>query len=362
MWSPTRPLDARLDTFRDPIPGAERNTVLRSLDWILRGVGLVVFQGNWLSGIVILVGIGVTSRVYLVAAIVGTVVSTTAAVALGVDRRMIDAGLMGFNGCLVGLGLVVNLSDATGSGGWPSVRLWLYVLVCAAFSTVIMVALASLLGSRMVPTLTAPFVFATWLFLFAVFSFSELDASRFGPSLPDASAQTSDYTLATLWNGTFKGVAEVFFLDSRVSGLLVIIGVLVNTRIGALMAVSGSALAALVAMGLGATEVSINLGMYGFSACLTAIALGGIFFVPNRAGLIYTAFGVTVTVVAWPAIGTLLSPIGMPTLTFPFVLVTWIFVIAKTGIPALVPVNPAESTYPEDNYRRWRRCSHPSGS
>ena len=70
MWSPTRPLDARLDTSRDPIPGAERNTVLRSLDWILRGVGQVVFQGNWLSGIVILVGIGVTSRVYLVAAIV----------------------------------------------------------------------------------------------------------------------------------------------------------------------------------------------------------------------------------------------------------------------------------------------------
>lgn len=91
MWSPTRPLDARLDTSRDPIPGAERNTVLRSLDWILRGVGQVVFQGNWLSGIVILVGIGVTSRVYLVAAIVGTVVSTTAAVALGVGRRTIGA-------------------------------------------------------------------------------------------------------------------------------------------------------------------------------------------------------------------------------------------------------------------------------
>lgn len=355
MFSPIRTLDARLDTCRRPINGVETNRSIRALDWLLRGVGQVVFQNNWLSGALILVGIGLNSLVFLVAAVVGTAFSTATAVVLRADRGMIDAGLFGFNGCLVGLGLVVNLTVAKHGGSWPSAHLWTYVIVCAAFSTVILVALGSLLGSRMVPVLTAPFVFATWIFLFAVFSFSHLGAtSQFSPGLPNVLTGTSDYTLATLTNGTMKGVAEVFFQDSRLTGLLVVVGVLVNTRIGALMCLSGSALAALVAMGLGADEATINLGMYGFNASLTAIALGGVFFVLNGAGVLYTAFGVAVTVVALPTIGTLLAPIGMPTLTFPFVLVTWIFVIAKVGIAAVTPVAPADTTYPEDNYRRWR--------
>lgn len=348
-------LDSSLDMFRDPIPGAETNSAIRALDWILRGVGQVVFQSNWLSGILILVAIGVNSPVYLVAAILGTVVSTYTAVLFKVDRGLIDAGLLGFNGTLAGIGLNFYMSQDLTKGDWPDLQLYLLIVLGAAFSTVILSALASLLGSRSVPTLTAPFVFASWLMLFGVYAFTGFEPGvTLTPRFPAALTETAGYTFETFFNGTFKGVGEVFFQDNAITGIIMTVGVFVNTRIGGLMCMGGPALAALIAMAAGADEGTINAGLFGFNASLTAIALGGFFFVFNSMGALYTLFGVVVTTFVWPAFGTLLAPIGMPTFTFPFVLTTWLFLLAKPGFAAVRAVAPADATYPEDNYRRWK--------
>lgn len=348
-------LDRALDMFRDPIPGAETNSAVRAVDWILRGVGQVVFQSNWLSGILILLAIGVNSPVYLVAAVLGTVVSTYTAVLFKVDRGLINAGLLGFNGTLAGIGLNFYMSNDVTNGDWPDLQLYLLIVLASAFSTVLLSALASLLGSRSVPTLTAPFVFASWLMLFGVYAFTGFEPGvLLNPSTPGALTETAGYTFETFFNGTFKGVGEIFFQDNAVTGIIMAVGVLVNSRIGALMCVGGPAIAALVAMAAGADEGAVNAGLYGFNASLTAIALGGVFFVFNRMGALYALFGVIVTTFVWPAIATVLTPIGMPTFTFPFVLTTWIFLLAKPGLAAVRAIAPADSTYPEDNYRRWK--------
>jgi|GEM_PF-70066 len=143
-------------------------------------------------------------------------------------------------------------------------------------------------------------------------------------------------------------------ISLALAGLIMAIGVFVNTRIGGLMTVAGSAIAACIAMLWGASEGAINAGLFGFNASLTAIALGGFFFVFDGMGILYTLLGIIITTFTWPAISTLFSPMGMPTLTFPFVLVTWFFLLAKPGLAAVRAVAPANSTYPEDNLRRHR--------
>jgi urea transporter len=348
-------IDRTLEMFRSPIPGSERSPAIRSVDWILRGVGQVVFQGNWLTGLVILAAIAVNSWVYFVAALLGTIVSTATAVLLRMDRSLVNAGLLGFNGCLAGIGLNFYMSNDVTVGEWPSVQLYLYMALAAALSTVVMGALGSLLGSRGTPVLTAPFVFATWLLMFAVYAFVGFEpGALLAPGSPAPLGETAGYTAETVFNGTFKGVGEIFFQDNAVTGIIMAVGILVNTRVGALMAVGGSLLATLLAMAAGADEAAINAGLFGFNAALTAIALGGFFFVLNRSGALYALFGVVVTVFLWPSIGVVLTPIGMPTLTFPFVLTTWLFILAKPAFPALTPVEPADATYPENNYRRWK--------
>jgi urea transporter len=54
------------------------------------------------------------------------------------------------------------------------------------------------------------------------------------------------------------------------------------------------------------------------------------------------------SVVAFAAIAVLLSPIGMPALTAPFVLTTWLFLWPKAGFGALTPVALADVTTAEN--------------
>lgn len=214
---PSRSLDELLDVFRRPIPGAAENPAIRALDRVLRGVGQVVFQGNWFTGIFVLIAIGVNSIPYLVAAILGTVVSTYTAVVFKVERGLIDAGLLGFNGCLAGIGINFYLSKDFTNGEWPDLQLYGLIVLAAAFSTIVMSALSSLLRSRSVPALTAPFVFASWLMLFAVHAFTGFDSAGtlLTPSTPGQLTETAPYTFGTFFNGTFKGSARSFSRTTR---------------------------------------------------------------------------------------------------------------------------------------------------
>lgn len=334
------------------------NPVVALGEWVLRGIGQVMFQNSWLTGLIFLVGIFWNSWVYGIACILGTLVSTLTALALKADRELVRSGLFGFNGALVGIGLNAYLSSDFTNGNLPGWHLYLYIIFAGAFTSVVFSALGTLLGPYRVPALTAPFVITGWLFLFAVLRFSHLEP---GPLLkatlpePAALRGTTAYSFTTVYEGIGKGVAEVFFQDNWITGYIFLVALLVNSRISAAMALIGSAVGAGVAMILGASEETVRLGLYGFNPVLTAIALGGFFYVLTWQGCLYTLFGAVVTAWVWATVSVLLAPMGMPTFTSPFVIVTWLMIMAKDGFKAVVPILPSEATTPEENLARWRR-------
>jgi hypothetical protein len=55
-------------------------------EWVLRGIGVVVLQNNPLSGALILAALFLESLAYALACLVGTAISTLAALILGADR------------------------------------------------------------------------------------------------------------------------------------------------------------------------------------------------------------------------------------------------------------------------------------
>lgn len=83
---------------------------------------------------------------------------------------------------------------------------------------------------------------------------------------------------------------------------------------------------------LQAEHANINNGMYAFSAVLTAIALGSTFNKLSWRVLIYTLIGVIFTVFVQGALNTLLTPVGIPTLTMPFVLASWLFLVTNKDV------------------------------
>jgi urea transporter len=323
------------------------------VDWLLRGVGQVVFQNNPLSGLLILVALFYNSWIYGLICLLGVLVSTGTALALRADKGLIRDGLFGFNGALVALALVAFTSADFRTGAVPSPYLTVYIVFAAAMTTVVFASLAALLGPHKVAALTMPFVLVGWLFLFAVLKFDNIEAGPLAkPVSPDQYADGVAYVLPTWYMGIGNAIGQIFFQDNWISGYLILVAIAINSRIGAVMALGGAALAALVAVLFGAPEGAIRDGLYGYNAVLTAIALGGFFLVLTWQSFAYTIFGVVVTTWLWASVAIFLEPIGMPVLTSTFVIVTWLMLIGASGFKALVPVAPADATWPEDNRRR----------
>jgi urea transporter len=345
-----------------PVAHARENGGFRDLpivefvDWVLRGIGQVVFQNNPISGAVILAGILYNSWIYGTVCLLGTIISTAVALLFKADRGMVKDGLFGFNGALIAIAMVAYTSENFTTGNIPNVYLWLYIVLCAAFTSILLPAFGALLGPHKVPGLTMPFVLATWFFLGSLLQFSTIDVSNaLKPTAPsDFTGPRPSYTWITWFHGITMGIAEIFFQDNWVTGIVILIGIAINTRIGAGMALLGSTLAVGIAMLYGAHDAAIRDGLFGYNAALTAMALGGLFYVLTLPGFCYAVIGVLVTARVWASFGIFLKPSGMPVLTSAFVLVTWLMLLAKGGFPALIPVAPADATTPEENLARYR--------
>lgn len=303
--------------------------LLRFVDSVLRGLGQVMFQENSCTGLLFLAGIAWNSLLYASAALLGTVVSTATAMLLGADRGLVRAGMFGFNGGLVGIALLYFLA--------PDPLTWACVVLAAACSTIVMAALLALLETWKMPALTAPFVFTSLGFFLATARFGRLQSTELLPTagLPGAALVEGVVTPATVADGLFNGIAQVFFQGNVVTGVVFAVGLLVASRIACAAALAGSLAGLLVAWGMGAAEPAIRAGAYGFNSALTAIALAGVFLVPTRMGVGYALLGALVTPFVVAAAAAALEPLGMPALTLPFVLVTWLFLFASRAFPGL---------------------------
>ena len=89
----------------------------------------------------------------------------------------------------------------------------------------------------------------------------------------------------------------------------------------------------------GAESDLITGGLLGFSPVLTAIALGTVFYRPTPRVAAYAALGAAFTAVTQAAMNVALTPLAVPALTAPFVLVSWIFLLPR---PCLEPSSSAK--------------------
>ena len=337
------------DQFRD-------HPSLGFVDWVLRGIGQVVFQNNPISGAVILAGIFYNSWIYGAICLFGAAVSTLTAVLFRADKGMIKDGLFGFNGALIAIALVVFTSPTFTQGHVPNLHTLAYITLSAAFTSLILPAFGAVLGPHKVPGLTMPFVLGSWVVLGGLLQYTTIDVSSalMPTSHSDFKTPTPTYTWETWFYGVTLGIGEIFFQNNWVTGIIILAGIAINTRIGALMALLGSTLAVGSSVFYGAHEEAIRFGLFGYSAALTAMALGGLFLVFTLSSFIYAVIGALITAKAWASLGVFLKPSGMPVLTAAFVLVTWLMLLAKTAFATLIPVAPADATTPEDNLRRDR--------
>ena len=298
-------------------------SLLVFIDSVLRGIGQVMLQNNSYTGLIFLIGIFYNSIVLGCAALLGAIISTFSASLLGVNAASIREGLFGFNGALVAIALLYFLE--------PTWVTWGYVILATASSTIMMAATLTLTKVWKLPTLTAPFVVTTLLFILACARFGQLESTGMLPTanLPSAAISIEGIvTVSTVIEGVFTGISQVFFQGNTVTGVIFLLGLFINSRIACMAAFLGSLLGVLIAWGMGAAEPAIRAGVFGFNNVLTAITFAGGIFLINKSTALYGLLAVIVTSFVFAALSAALEPIGMPALTSAFILVVWLFILA----------------------------------
>lgn len=310
------------------------------VDAVLRGSGQVVFMNHPLTGLLNFAAFfwaafaGGTTLAVALGAVIGTMIATATAHLFDYDSSQIKNGLYGFNGLLVGAAIPTFLA--------PTAIMWALLFAASALSTVVTRALAACLAPLKIPALTFPFVLTTWLVLLAAYPFSALEITGLPAAMLAVPAEGAGAALALpeLIRASLSGISQIYLVDNPISGGIFLLAIAVASRPAALLALAGSALAIGAALLFQADQTLLLHGLWGYSAALTAVAVGSVFIELSTRALLLSLGATLFTILLQGASFTLASTVGIPALTFPFVLATWVFLLAK---PPENPESAAQS-------------------
>lgn len=268
-------------------------SLIRFIQTILRGIGQVMFQNNVYSGSLFLAGIFYNSWLLGLAALFGTLISTSSAQILRYPKEDIQNGLYGFNGTLTGIAIFcffeINLVAI------------LALILGSVLSTVVMHYL-----KKIIPPFTAPFVIASWFVIYILVLVFKV------PLLTLSVPTGSTFDILTASSTSF---AQVMFQENMITGLFFLLAIFINSKLMAIYAVYAAVLGSLTGWLYLESYDAINAGLMGYNAILCAIALSG----QRWADF----FWITVAIMLSTVLNIGLGITGIITLTAPFVLVTW---------------------------------------
>ncbi|MGO3727186.1 urea transporter [Staphylococcus carnosus] len=285
---------------------------------ILKNISQVILLENSWTGLFILIGLFIGNWKVGLAALLSSIIAYFIAPITNYSKEEINQGLAGFNPVLTGVALTVFLVP-----GWKSV---LMTLLAVVLTMPIGAAFRALLNRFDLPMLTMPYVFISWMFLFMSFQF--------------------EYTINSLLS-FLDGFSEIFLVKSAIGGLIILIGIFIASRKAGVFSIIANIVGVFVVMIFGANHDEINAGLYGYNVILVTLALGVTFkeaSVFNK--YVSMLFGIIITVVMHAGLVTWLKPFGLPVFTLPFIVATWIMLLAGKKVETTEKAE--EEAYPEN--------------
>ncbi len=307
---------------------ASRRTLITYVSGTLKGAGQVMFQGSAWTGLLIVIGIfwgcyspgGESMPLVAWGALTGLVVSTAAGYIFE-SKNDGDQGLWGFNGILVGCAVFTFFGNTV----WA----WGATILGSAVTVIARRGFNNVFAPFNTTSYTFPFIAVTWIILLSARMMGQLQPV--GESIAALPTEVHAYhfscafsDLVTYW---LKGISQVFLVNSWVTGVFFIVALALCSRWAAAWAMIASAVSLAVAIIFNADHADIVNGLFGFSPVLTGIAVGCTFYKPGIKSFFYSLAAVVFTVFVQAGMDAFLSPVGIATLTAPFCVTTWIFML-----------------------------------
>ncbi|MFJ4187166.1 urea transporter [Kitasatospora sp. NPDC089509] len=313
----------------EEVPGVVRPISVKLVVEVLRGIAQVDFMPSAVCGLFFVAALFAAGWQYGLYGLLGSAVSTAVAHGLGLRRDTVEAGLAGYNGCLVALACAVFLGP-----GHPATVV--VAVLGAAVAVVVAAGVGTLLAGRELPALTAPFCLVATAVTVAAPGFRRLWPTGAGPAaLPVPAAGGTALSWEQLWHGFFANIGQIFFMPQWYVGLLFLAGLFAASRLAGAVACGGSAVGLLTAWAFGAPAEAVGQGLLGYSGVLVALALCGVFVAADGWSAAYAVLGAAAATVLTPALGAVTAPFGGHAFTWPFVLTTLLFLAAVPAVPRL---------------------------
>ena len=215
-------------------------------------------------------------------------------------------GRYGYNPLLVGLAMGTFFEPGLGTAA--------LLLLSVAAVVFLEAAAESALGAVFyLPLLSLPFVLVTWLslaaapFLGIVVRAAPALVPSHGPGwLPD---------LADLY---LRSLGAVFFSPTVLAGAVILVALVLHSRIAVLLTVIGFGVAHGLSTWVFTFASDGALLVLDANAMLTALALGGVWFVPERPALLLGGGAALLTSLGTAGAMALLRPLDLPVLFLPF--------------------------------------------
>ncbi len=271
---------------------------------VLRTYASVLFSRSLLVG-ALLVAATATAPRALIGGVLATLLALLSARGLGVEREAIFDGSYAVSAVLLGLGI----------GQWFGLGAAGLLLLCVfvPLSVLLSAALRSLLGTARLPVLSLSFL-GTFHLLLGLAGAAGLHYVHAEAAVPSPLAAVLPGSVLLL----LRSVGALFFIPRADAGLLVLLALTVHSRIATLLA----SLALLGCLGLRSlVPVLLDDGLFhslAYNAAFTAVALGGVWFVPSPSSFVLALLGVVLCALATLGLVGPLTRLGLPILVVPF--------------------------------------------
>ncbi len=276
----------------------------------------------------------------------GCLISIASVVALGISPSKIDSGYYGLNGMLVGLGLGLFFQF--------NVAFLAVVVLAAAFTAVVAVVMKNLMATLLgMQAMSLPFVAVTILLFMAAKGFDNLSVSV----APIQVARWLDvFALPVVVDVFFRSLGAILFQVSSVVGMAIFVGLLLFSRIAALLAVVGFASGTALYLIVGGSMAEVGTNFIGFNFILVSIAIGGVFLVPSLSSYLLAAVAAASSALIAAGTNQVLMNFSIPVLALPFNLTVILFVYALkfNSRHASLQLVSMLIWRPEDNLRHHR--------
>lgn len=329
---------------------ARRNIIFMFIDALLRGAGQVMMCNNPIGGAIAIGAIFAANAWVGCMACFGLVCSTVTAYMLGVNRAAWQGGLFGYNGLLLGAAC-----GALMAGPWNALVLPI-VFVGATFTSILNLAFGNMLAPVFgAPPLALAFVFMTWIILGAMYSWQHFRLSPgMVPNFPGPTPGPTSFNVNEAFQAWMRGVRAIYFAGTVWSGCMLVFAMCFFSRISAIMMCCGSMVGLLSGWMVGANVNDIYAGNWSYDAALSAIGIGGLFYVISWKVSILAMMAAFFA--SWLRSGLVqwLSPAGLPSLNLGFDLTVIIFVMIQFSLSGIAVIPLAKISQPETHYFKTR--------